>query len=120
MEEKNASTLFEEMKDDVSSYVRNTAKLIKFEAYEKSATGSSIAAYSLILLFVFLFTLLLISVTAGLFLGELLQSMWMGFGIVSLFNVFILLAIILFRKKIKNGLTNKIIKFLLESDEEKK
>ncbi|MDR1782899.1 MAG: phage holin family protein [Dysgonamonadaceae bacterium] len=118
MEEKKASTLFEEMRDDVSSYVQNTIEIAKLEAFEKLAKGSAVAAHSLILLFIALFVLLLVFVTAGLYLGELLQNMWMGFGIVSLFNLLLLLIIMSAGKKIKSSITNKIISFLMEKNDD--
>lgn len=118
MEEKKASTLFEEMKDDVSSYVQNTIELTKFEIFEKLAKGSAVATHSLILLFISLFALLLVFVTIALYLGQLLQNIWAGFGIVSLFNILLLIALILSGKKMKCGITNKIILFLMEKDDD--
>ncbi|MDR1517680.1 MAG: phage holin family protein [Dysgonamonadaceae bacterium] len=118
MEEKKASTLFEEMKDDVSSYVQNTIELAKLEAFEKLAKGSAMAAHNLILLFISLFLLLLVFVTAGLYLGQLLQNLWMGFGIVSLFNLLLLLIILSVGKKMKSSITNRVIAFLMEKDDD--
>lgn len=120
MEDKTVSTLFEELKEDVSCYVRDTVQLAKLEAYEKIGIGSSIIAYSLILIFFMLFALALVFITAGLYLGELLQNMWAGFGIISLVTILIVLILITVKKSFTRSVTNKVINFLVEDKNKKK
>jgi len=36
MEDKTVSTLFEELKEDVSKYANDTIQLVKLQAFEKS------------------------------------------------------------------------------------
>lgn len=117
MEEKKASTLFEEMRDDVSNYVTNTIELTKLQVYEKISKGSSVIAYCLIIVYLTLIALTILLITAGLYLGELLQSMWLGFGIVTLATFFILLILMLARKSIKRSITNRAVSFLMEQDD---
>ena len=64
-----------------------------------------------------LIALLFIFVTAGLYLGELLSSIWQGFGIVSAFALLILIILILCKKPIHNKFTNRIVNFLLKQDD---
>src|SRR5690554_4714129 len=98
MEEKKVSTLFEEMRDDIGRYITSTLELGKLSAFEKISLGSSAFLYGLMLGGVALIALLFIFVTAGLYLGELLNSFWQGFGIVSAFAILILLILLLDRK----------------------
>ena len=120
MEDKTVSTLFEELKEDVSCYVRDTVQLAKLEAFEKIGVGSSIIAYSLLLIFFALFALALIFITAGLYLGELLQNMWAGFGIVSAVTVLIVIILFAAKKSFTRSITNKVIDFLVEDKNKKK
>lgn len=117
MEEKKASTLFEEMKDDVSNYVTNTIELTKLQAYEKISKGSSVIAYCLIILYLTLIALTILLITAGLYLGELLQSMWQGFGIVTLATFLLIFILMLARKAMKKSITNRVVSFLMEQDD---
>ena len=94
MEEKKVSTLFEEMRDDIGRYITSTLELGKLSAFEKISLGSSAFLYGLMLGGVALIALLFIFVTAGLYLGELLNSFWQGFGIVSAFAILVLLILL--------------------------
>ena len=120
MEEKNVSTLFEEMLDDISRYINSTLELGKLEVYEKISIGSSAFTYGLILGGVALFALLFLFITAALYLGELLQNIWAGFGIVTVFALLVLLIMLLVGKPFKKKVTNKMVRFLMENDENDK
>ncbi len=120
MEEKKVSTLFEEMRDDVSKYITSTLELGKLEVFEKVSLGSSAITYGLILGGVSLFVLLFLFVTVALFLGDLLQNQWAGFGIVTAFALLVLLVMLLVGKPFKKKMTNKVIRFLMASDESDK
>jgi len=114
MEEKKVSTLFEEMRDDVSNYIASTLELGKLEVYEKISLGSSAIAYGLM---VALFALLFIFIALGLYLGDLLQNTWAGFAIVAAFVLLIMLLMLLTGKPFKQKVTNKVIRFLMENDD---
>ena len=116
MEEKKVSTLFEEMKDDLSGYVSNRLKLLKLETYAKVSKTSALLGYGLIIVLLALFAMSLVLITIAIYLGELLHSMSLGFAIVSLFTIVIVAVIILTKKSIKNGLTNIIVSFLMDDD----
>lgn len=117
MEEKKVSTLFEEMRDDVSQFITNTLELGKLEAYEKISLSASAIIYGLVLAVTALVALLFIFVTAGLYLGEVLQNPWAGFGIVAAFTVLILLIILFIGKPFKKKFTNRVVRFLMENDD---
>ncbi len=120
MEDKTVSTLFEELKEDVSKYVNDTIQLVKLQAFEKIGIGSANTAYSVLLIFFVLFALSLILITAGFYLGDLLQSNWMGFGIVLVVTLLLLFILLFSKKTITTNLTNKVIKFLMDDENKKK
>lgn len=117
MEEKKVSTLFEEMRDDVSRFITSSLELGKLEVYEKLSLGSSAITYGLIIGGAGLFALLFLLVTVALYLGDLLQNLWVGFGIVTAFTLLVLLILLLVGKPFKKKMTNKVARFLMENDE---
>ncbi|MDD2512350.1 MAG: phage holin family protein [Proteiniphilum sp.] len=117
MEDKKVSTLFEEMRDDVSRYITSTLELGKLEAFEKISLGSSAITYGLILGGVALFALLFLFITLALYLGELLQNAWAGFGIVTGFALLVLLVMLLMGKPFKKKVTNQVVRFLMNKDD---
>jgi hypothetical protein len=64
-----------------------------------------------------LIALLFIFITAGLYLGELLNSYWQGFVIVSGFTIFVILILLLCKKSIQTVFTNRIVNFLMKQDD---
>ncbi len=117
MEEKKVSTLFEEMRDDINKFITSTFELGKLEALEKISLGSSAIIIGFILLSVCLITLLFISITTALYLGEILNSQWLGFGIVSAFTLLILIILLSLKKPLQKKLTNNIVRFLMKQED---
>jgi len=105
------------MRDDVSQFITSTLELGKLEVYEKLSLSASAIIYGLILAGTALFALLFILVTAGLYLGEIFQSAWVGFGIVAAFSVLIFLIILFIGKPFKKKFTNRVVRFLMENDD---
>ena len=114
MEEKKVSSLFEDIRDDVSSYISGTIELGKLEVYEKISIGAAATAYSLIIAGVSLFALIFVFITLALFLGEVLDCAWKGFGCVALAGIFFVLIFMLFGKSIKGMITNRVVSFLMK------
>jgi hypothetical protein len=46
------------------------------------------------------------------------MSLWAGFGLVALLNIVLIIILLLLRKPIKKSITNKVVSFLTENDEE--
>ena len=116
MEEKKVSTLFEEMRDDISNFISSSLELGKLEVYEKLSLGSAAVIYGLVVAGIALVALFFVLVTAGFYLGELLGSLWIGFGIVAAFSILVLLIVILLKKYFRNNVTNGVIRFLMKDD----
>ena len=82
--EKDSTTLFKEVKEDVSKWVDLKLELVKLSTYERTGQVVSVLSYGLILLFASFFAILFIFLAFGLLFGEWLESMWAGFGMVAL------------------------------------
>ena len=119
MEKKTPTNLFDEIRESVSHYIKSTIELTKLEIFEKLSIASSIIAYSAILLVFVLFALSLIFITVGLYLGELFQNTWAGFGSVSLATLLIVIILLLVKKPIKKKITNRVVSFLMEENDKK-
>lgn len=120
MEEKNISTLFEEMKSDVSNYINNRIKLAKLEAFEKGSKAGANAGYGLILAVCIFWGLFFALITLALYLSGILGSYTVGFGITAGGILFIVLILLLAGKAIKGSITNKIISQLNKEPHKKK
>lgn len=101
----------------MSRYITSTLELGKLEAFEKISLGSSAITYGLILGGVALFALLFLFITLALYLGELLQNAWAGFGIVTGFALLVLLVMLLMGKPFKKKVTNQVVRFLMNKDD---
>lgn len=118
MEEKKVSTLFEGMREDVSNYITNTLEIWKLNTYEKISKASANISYYIVFGVVIIIALFMMLVTLSLYLGELLANTWAGFGIVSVAFLLVLLVLILSKKSFKKSITNKVVSFLMEQDED--
>jgi hypothetical protein len=114
MEEKKVSSLFEDMRDDVSSYISDTIELGKLEVYEKISIGAAATAYGLMIAGVSLFALVFVFITSAFYLGEVLDSTWKGFGVVALAGILLVLILRMFGKSIKGMITNRVVSFLMK------
>ncbi|MDD2314621.1 MAG: phage holin family protein [Proteiniphilum sp.] len=117
MEEKKVSTLFEEMRKDISNFINSTLELGKLEVFEKISLSASAIVYGLMLGSALVIALLFILVTAGLYLGEMLQSYWMGFGIVAAFTLLITIIILIVGGPFKKKFTSRVVRFLMKNDD---
>ena len=117
MEEKKVSTLFEEMRKDISNFINSTLELGKLEVFEKISLSASAIVYGLMLGSALVIALLFILVTAGLYLGEMLQSYWIGFGVVAAFALLITLIILISGRPFKKKFTSRVVRFLMKNDD---
>lgn len=117
MEDKKVSTLFEEMRDDVTNFISSSLELGKLEVYERVSLGSAVLSYGLIIGGIALIAIFFGLVAAALYLGELLQNYWAGFGIVAAFSILVLLILLLFKKQFSKTVTNNVVRFLRAQDD---
>ncbi len=118
MDEKTVTSLFEEMKSDVTTYVRSNIEIAKLETFEKVSKGAATSAFFLILFGLLYLVFTLAFFTLGYYLADVLGSNWKGFGIATLGVVVLALILFLAKKNLKNNITNSIIGFLMRNEED--
>lgn len=117
MEEKKVSTLFEEMRDDISNYVNTTLELGKLEVIEKISISASAVVHALMLSGALVLALFFMLITAAFYLSELFQNFWIGFGIIAAFALLVTLIIFISGKTFKQKFTSRVVSFLMKSDD---
>lgn len=118
MEEKTVTSLFDEMKSDVTNYVTNTIEIVKLETFEKLSKGVATTSFTLVLFFFVFLILSLAFLTLGFYLADVLGSNWKGFGVVTLGAIFITVILLLIKKPIKSSIINSVISFLQRKEDE--
>lgn len=118
MEEKKVGTLFEEMKDDLSGYISNRLKLLKLQTYIKTSKVVGLLTYGLIIILLMLLALIMVFTTLAIYLGELLESLSLGYAIVSLFAILVVVIVIFARKSIRSKFTNIMVSSMMSDDDD--
>lgn len=109
----------EDLFTNIKEYITLQMNILKLQLIDKIATLGSNLITALLIAFVALMTLILISITAALYFGELLNSNTLGFLIVASFYGLITVIFTLFRKKlIRNPLRDKLIHEFLKKKPE--
>lgn len=105
------ATLFERAED----YSKTTLRLFKLNVIDKSADVASSLVARLAVIMTVVFSVLIISIGAALWLGKMLGEVSYGFFIVGAFYVFISILLHLFRAQwLKYPVSNSIIKQMLK------
>ena len=118
MEEKKVSVLFEEMRDELTDYVSKRLRLLKLQSYSTTSKTGALLLYSIGIILLIVLVLGFIFTTLALYIGQLLNSLPIGFGIVSLLTILFVMIIIKRKKSIVNNLKNKIAASLINNDKE--
>lgn len=115
---KDPEQFFQELKQDVSSYVELKVELLKLETYERAGKGISALSYILILSMLAFFLILFMFIAIGFFLGEWLGSMGIGFSIVAAFYLLLVGIVYLLRKQIQMKVLNTVIAAFMTSNKQ--
>lgn len=99
--------------DQLKEYAETRIKLAKYQAVDTGTSVISNIVTGLILVIALLFLLVFVSFTLAFFLADVLESVWQGFGCVTL--IYLIVALILNGKKESIGKTiaNKLIDKIL-------
>lgn len=100
------------MIETIKEYASKRIDLLKIEATEKSSLSAGMITYFVALLVAFGFFIILLNFGIAFLIGKALGDQSYGFLIVAAFYFVIMLFIIIFKKKIVNGVADKVIKFL--------
>jgi|SRR5688572_2585131 hypothetical protein len=110
-------TKAEALTDHVGEYIETYVKLVSLNATERATGMASVSITSLVLAGLFTFVLLFASLCLGWWLGEKLNSMPAGFGIVAGIYTLAALLIILFRNRIIPYLQDRLIQKVYEDND---
>lgn len=100
------------MIETIKEYASKRIDLLKIEATEKSSISAGVIAYLVILLVAFGFFIILFNFGLAFLVGKALNNTSYGFLIVAAFYLFIMIVIIICKKRIVNMVANKVIEFL--------
>jgi len=108
---------FRETRRRLKQYIQQRLLLIRLLAAEKVSRMAAAIITAVFVVLVGLFLLIFVSITAGLWLGDITGSLTTGFGIVALFYLLVFLFLIFFMKKIlQNFFVNKFIELFHKKD----
>lgn len=115
---RDISSLFQEIKEDLTNYINNRLAYHRLAFLEKVSQVSSLLAIGLIGIFLGFSAFSFGLMALGFYLGEVLQSNAAGFGIVALFWLVLLILILIFYKPLKEFFLNRTVRILTNLDEE--
>ena len=107
---ENKANSFEALFERAGDYFETRLELLKLKSVDKSSDAVSIFASGLAVLFIFSFSVILISIGLALWIGEVIGKSYYGFFIVGGAYVIIGFIVYLFRKQlIKSVAANSFI-----------
>ena len=122
MQEEQEPSFFKESRQQLEQYVQDRVLLLRLQMVEKVSQLIALLFTGLTLALLAFFILLFISIMVGYFFANITGSLYIGFGIVSLFYISIFALIVTLRKKvIEKHIIDAVIKIFMDksdSDEE--
>ena len=115
--ENFAEKTFSGLKNDISTYGETRLELMKLNTYERVAKTMAVFSYGIVLVLLAFFAILFLFLALGFFLGEILNSVALGFLLVVGMYLLLFGLILLFREKISARVTNEIITAMMSKDE---
>ena len=115
--ENFAEKTFSGLKNDISTYVETRLELLKLDTYERVAKTMAVFSYGIVLVLLGFFAILFLFLALGFFLGEMLNSVALGFLLVVGMYLLLFCAILWFREKISAKVTNEIITAMMSKDD---
>lgn len=111
---------FTESKTKIREYLNNRLLLLRLQTVEKIAKLASAMFSGLLLAVLGFFILLFLSIMAGYLFADLTHSLFMGFGIVTLFYIVLLVVLLKMRKRIlEQFIVNTVIRIIFDQTESK-
>ncbi len=100
------------MTKNLLDYVTKRIELIKMQLIEKSSITIGMIVYLLIILVAFIFSVIIFNFAIAFMIGQKLDNYAYGFLIVAAFYLFFAIITLILKKRIKNFVSNKIVKLL--------
>jgi hypothetical protein len=108
-------TVVESLVEHIESYTKTTIELTKLKTLRGGSKAASNAAVTAVLLLLSCFTLLFLSTGAAIWIGGLIDSVYLGFFIVAGFYALLGVLFFLLRDRlIKRPISNSIIKHFID------
>lgn len=115
--EKDAEKVFNGLKQNISTYCGLQLELLKLNTYERVAKITAILSHGIILILLAFFATLFLFLALGFFLGEVLNSISLGFVIVATLYLLLFFILIASKEKIRLKVSNIIIEAILDKDD---
>lgn len=100
--------------DQVKEYLETYFKLAKYRAIDRGTSLFAGIITDLFIVLVVCIVFLFASITLALFMAEVFNSFWKGFGSVALFYTLIIFIILALRKSIEKPIVNFLIRKLFK------
>lgn len=117
--ENSPENMLEQLKEDVKTLVELKVELLKLNVYDRFARIIAIVSLSLLLVLIFFSLIFYLFGALGYFLGELLNSVALGFVLVSALYLLIALLIIAFRKGFQSMIMDSVFKAIMVHEKRK-
>lgn len=115
MQEEQETSFFKESRQQLEQYVQDRVLLLKLQMVEKVSQLIALIFTGLTLALLAFFVLLFLSIMAGYYFASITGSLYIGFGIVSLFYISIFVLIISFKKRvIEKYIIDAVIKIFMD------
>lgn len=116
---KSITDNIQEFTTATQSYIESSISYHKLDIYKKLMRGAVSSTHKILIGFVLLIAVLFLSIALSIYLGELLDSIALGYLIVGLFYMIIVLCIALFMKPmIERKLLRKTSEQFFNSNED--
>jgi hypothetical protein len=96
----NITDNFKEFTTAIQDYIESSISYHKLDLFKKVMKGIVVVSYQTILGFFLLIALFFLSVAAAIYLGELLESVALGYLIVGFFYIILVIILSFFLKKV--------------------
>ena len=113
---EDSEEVFGRLEKDTSIYLKLKLELLKLNTYERMGKIISFLSYGLILIFLVLFMCLFIFLALGVFIGDCLDSIALGFLTVSVIYLLLIALARLYETRICEKIMNIIIASLMAND----
>lgn len=118
MQEEHEPSFFKESRQQLDQYVQDRILLLKLQMVEKVSQLIALLFTGLTLALLAFFILLFVSIMAGYYFANIAGSLYIGFGIVSLFYIIIFVLIVTLRKKvIEKHIIDAVIKIFMDKSD---
>lgn len=114
--ENETEQIFNRLKKNISFYLGLRLELLKLNTYERVAKIIAILSHGAILMLLTFFTTLFLGLALSFFLGEMLNSISLGFIIVAILYLLSTFIIVKSRHRIRLKVANIIITAMMAKD----